>query len=566
MTSSDTAPDSVDLPGDTTFADLQIHPAVLQAVSDVGYESPSPIQAATIPAMLAGSDVVGLAQTGTGKTAAFAIPILSKIDTPSRTTQALVLAPTRELALQVAEAFSRYGAHLNVNVLPVYGGSSYGPQLAGLKRGAQIVVGTPGRVIDHLEKGTLDVSHLDYMVLDEADEMLQMGFAEDVERILADTPEYKQVALFSATMPPAIKKITAKYLHDPVEVTVKSKTQTAENITQRYIQVSYPRKMDALTRLLEVEQGDAMIVFVRTKQATEEVAEKLKARGFAAAAINGDIPQAVRERTINALKDGSIDILVATDVAARGLDVERISHVVNFDIPHDPESYVHRIGRTGRAGRSGTALLFVTPRERHLLGAIERVTRQKLVESELPSVDDVNERRVQKFRDSITEALAAPGIELFRKLVEGYERDHDVPMADIAAALALQSRDGGEFLLTEPPPEKRRDKKDRPDRPDRDDRGPRKQRERRSDLATYRIAVGKRHKAMPGAIVGAIANEGGLHRSDFGHIAIKLDYSLVELPANLSRETLKKLENTRIQGQLIHLEPDRGPKARRNAH
>ncbi|MBI5338110.1 MAG: DEAD/DEAH box helicase [Mycolicibacterium rufum] len=565
MTTSDTAPDSVDLPGETTFADLQIHPAVLQAVNDVGYESPSPIQAATIPAMLAGSDVVGLAQTGTGKTAAFAIPILSKIDTSSRTTQALVLAPTRELALQVAEAFSRYGAHLNVNVLPVYGGSSYGPQLAGLRRGAHIVVGTPGRVIDHLEKGTLDVSHLDYMVLDEADEMLQMGFAEDVERILADTPEYKQVALFSATMPPAIKKITAKYLHDPVEVTVKSKTQTAENITQRYIQVSYPRKMDALTRLLEVEQGDAMIVFVRTKQATEEVAEKLKARGFAAAAINGDIPQAVRERTINALKDGSIDILVATDVAARGLDVERISHVVNFDIPHDPESYVHRIGRTGRAGRSGTALLFVTPRERHLLGAIERVTRQKLVESELPSVDDVNERRVQKFTDSITQALAAPGIELFRTLVEGYERDHDVPMADIAAALALQSRDGEEFLMTEPPPEKRREKRDRPDRPERDDRGPRKPRERRSDLATYRIAVGKRHKAMPGAIVGAIANEGGLHRSDFGHIAIKLDYSLVELPAKLSKETLKKLENTRIQGQLIHLEPDRGPKARRNS-
>lgn len=565
MTSSDTAPDTVDLPGDTTFADLQIHPSVLQAVKDVGYESPSPIQAATIPAMLAGSDVVGLAQTGTGKTAAFAIPILSKIDTSSRTTQALVLAPTRELALQVAEAFSRYGAHLNVNVLPVYGGSSYGPQLAGLRRGAHIVVGTPGRVIDHLEKGTLDVSHLDYMVLDEADEMLQMGFAEDVERILADTPEYKQVALFSATMPPAIKKITAKYLHDPVEVTVKSKTQTAENITQRYIQVSYPRKMDALTRLLEVEQGDAMIVFVRTKQATEEVAEKLKARGFAAAAINGDIPQAVRERTINALKDGSIDILVATDVAARGLDVERISHVVNFDIPHDPESYVHRIGRTGRAGRSGTALLFVTPRERHLLGAIERVTRQKLVESDLPSVDDVNERRVQKFTDSITEALAAPGIELFRKLIEGYARDHDVPMADIAAALALQSRDGEEFLMTEPPPEKRREKRDRPDRPDRDDRGPRKSRERRSDLATYRIAVGKKHKVAPGAIVGAIANEGGLHRSDFGHIAIKLDYSLVELPAKLPKETLKKLENTRIQGQLIHLEPDRGPKARRNS-
>jgi ATP-dependent RNA helicase DeaD len=552
MTSSEPDPTSADL----TFADLQIHPAVLQAVADVGYESPSAIQAATIPAMMAGSDVVGLAQTGTGKTAAFAIPILSKIDPSSKTTQALVLAPTRELALQVAEAFSRYGAHLHVNVLPVYGGSSYGPQLAGLKRGAQVVVGTPGRVIDHLEKGTLDVSHLDYMVLDEADEMLQMGFAEDVERILADTPEYKQVALFSATMPPAIRKITAKYLHDPVEVTVKSKTQTAENISQRYIQVAGPRKMDALTRLLEVEPFEAMIVFVRTKQATEEVAEKLRARGFSAAAINGDIPQAVRERTINALKEGSIDILIATDVAARGLDVERISHVLNYDIPHDPESYVHRIGRTGRAGRSGTALLFVTPRERHLLNSIERVTRQKLVESQLPSVDDVNAQRVEKFRDSITKALAAPGIDLFRKLIEGYERDHDVPMADIAAALALQSRDGEEFLMTEPPPEKRRE---RPDHGSRDD-GPRKPRERRSDLATYRISVGKRHKVMPGAIVGAIANEGGLHRSDFGHITIRPDHSLVELPAKLSKQTLKALEKTRIQGNLINLQPDRGQK------
>ncbi|CDQ45861.1 DEAD/DEAH box helicase [Mycolicibacterium neoaurum] len=553
MTSTDEPSPAPEL----TFADLQIHPSVLQAVTEVGYESPSAIQAATIPPMLAGSDVVGLAQTGTGKTAAFAIPILSKIDVGSRHTQALVLAPTRELALQVAEAFGRYGAHLSVNVLPVYGGSSYGPQLAGLKRGAQVVVGTPGRVIDHLEKGSLDLSHLDYLVLDEADEMLQMGFAEDVERILADTPEYKQVALFSATMPPAIKKITAKYLHDPVEVTVKSKTQTAENITQRYLQVSYPRKMDALTRLLEVEEGDAMIVFVRTKQATEEVAEKLRSRGFAAAAINGDIPQAVRERTISQLKDGTIDILVATDVAARGLDVERISHVVNFDIPHDPESYVHRIGRTGRAGRSGTALLFVTPRERHLLGSIERVTRQKLVEIQLPSVDDVNAQRVAKFRDSITDSLNSPGIELFRRLIEDYERDHDVPLADIAAALALQSRNGEEFLMTEPPPEKRRERPDRDDRGSREDR-PRKKHSTRSDLATYRIAVGKRHKVAPGAIVGAIANEGGLHRSDFGHIAIRVDHSLVELPAKLPREVYKKLENTRIQGVLINLQPDRG--------
>ncbi|MEX7473755.1 DEAD/DEAH box helicase [Mycobacterium adipatum] len=556
-----TSPDEPTPAAELTFADLQIHPSVLQAVTDVGYESPSAIQAATIPPMLAGSDVVGLAQTGTGKTAAFAIPILSKIDAASKNTQALVLAPTRELALQVAEAFGRYGAHLpGIQVLPIYGGSSYGPQLAGLRRGAQIVVGTPGRVIDHLEKGSLDLSHLDYLVLDEADEMLQMGFAEDVERILADTPEYKQVALFSATMPPAIKKITSKYLHDPVEVTVKSKTQTAENITQRYLQVSYPRKMDALTRLLEVEEGDAMIVFVRTKQATEEVAEKLRARGFAAAAINGDIPQTQRERTIASLKSGAIDILVATDVAARGLDVERISHVVNYDIPHDPESYVHRIGRTGRAGRSGTALLFVTPRERHLLGSIERVTRQKLVEMQLPSVDDVNAQRVAKFNDSISESLNSPGIDLFRRLIEDYEREHDVPLADIAAALALLSRDGEAFLMTEPPPEKR---KERTERAPREDGPGRKKHSTRTDLATYRIAVGKRHKVAPGAIVGAIANEGGLNRSDFGHINIKVDHSLVELPAKLPREVYKKLENTRIQGLLINLQPERSSKPRR---
>ncbi|MGV0795199.1 DEAD/DEAH box helicase [Mycolicibacterium sp. XJ1819] len=544
-----------DAPGaDLTFADLQIHPSVLRAVGDVGYEVPSAVQAATIPAMMAGSDVVGLAQTGTGKTAAFAIPILSKIDPASRATQALILAPTRELALQVAEAFGRYGAHLpEINVLPIYGGSSYGPQLAGLRRGAQVVVGTPGRVIDHLEKGRLDLSRLDYLVLDEADEMLQMGFAEDVERILSDTPEYKQVALFSATMPAAIRKITSKYLHDPVEVTVKAKTATAENVSQRYIQVAGPRKMDALTRVLEVEPFEAMIVFVRTKQATEEVAERLKARGFAAAAINGDIVQAQRERTIAALKDGTVDILIATDVAARGLDVERISHVLNYDIPHDTESYVHRIGRTGRAGRSGAALLFVTPRERHLLKAIEKATRSKLVEADLPTVADVNAQRVTKFRDSITDALDAPGVELFRSLIEDYERDHDVPIVDIAAALAAQARNGDEFFMVEPPPEKRRE------RPDRDERPKRRSAHPSQDMATYRISVGKRHKVGPGHIVGAIANEGGLHRSDFGHITIRPDFSLVELPAKLPRKTLKALENTRISGVKINLQPDQKP-------
>jgi len=546
MTLSDSSTDAAS----TTFADLQIHPSVLRAVADVGYESPTGIQAATIPALMAGSDVVGLAQTGTGKTAAFAIPILSKIDVTSTATQALVLAPTRELALQVAEAFSRYGAHLpKLNVLPIYGGSSYSVQLAGLRRGAHVVVGTPGRVIDHLERGTLDLSRVDYLVLDEADEMLTMGFAEDVERILSETPEYKQVALFSATMPPAIRKLTTKYLHDPFEVTTKAKTATAENISQRYIQVAGPRKMDALTRVLEVEPFEAMIVFVRTKQATEEVAEKLRARGFSAAAINGDIPQAQRERTVAALKDGGIDILVATDVAARGLDVERISHVLNYDIPHDTESYVHRIGRTGRAGRSGTALLFVSPRERHLLKAIEKATRQTLTETELPTVEDVNAQRVAKFADSITTALGAPGIELFRKLVQDYEREHDTPMGDIAAALALQSRDGEEFLMAPEPPRERRERRtEQRDRPEK----PRSTR----PFATYRIAVGKRHKIGPGAIVGAIANEGGLHRSDFRHISIGPDFSLVELPAKLPKSTLKRLEQTRISGVLINLQPD----------
>jgi ATP-dependent RNA helicase DeaD len=418
-----------------------------------------------------------------------------------------------------------------------------------------VVVGTPGRVIDHLERGTLDLSHVDYLVLDEADEMLTMGFAEDVERILSETPEYKQVALFSATMPPAIRKLTKKYLHDPFEITAKAKTATAENISQRYIQVAGPRKMDALTRVLEVEQFEAMIVFVRTKQATEEVAEKLRARGFSAAAINGDIPQAQRERTIAALKSGGakgIDILVATDVAARGLDVERISHVLNYDIPHDTESYVHRIGRTGRAGRSGTAVLFVSPRERHLLKAIEKATRQTLTEAELPTVEDVNAQRVAKFADSITDTLGAPGIELFRKLVQDYEREHDVPMAEIAAALAVQSRDGEAFLMAPEPPPERRERRERPERPRERDGQPR-------NFATYRISVGKRHKIGPGAIVGAIANEGGLHRSDFGHIAIGPDFSLVELPAKLPRTTLKKLEQTRISGVLIDLRPDRSP-------
>ncbi|MFW0790078.1 DEAD/DEAH box helicase [Gordonia sp. CPCC 205333] len=537
-----------------TFDGLGIDERVRQALDDVGYETPSPIQAATIPPLMDGHDVVGLAQTGTGKTAAFAIPILSRLDSSARKPQALVLAPTRELALQVSEAFGKYSSHMpDVRVLPIYGGQSYTVQLSGLRRGAQVIVGTPGRVIDHLDKGTLDISQLEFLVLDEADEMLTMGFAEDVERILSDTPDSKQVALFSATMPKAIGRLAKKYLKNPTEVAVESKTATAQNITQKYLQVSHQRKLDALTRVLEVETFDGMIVFVRTKQATEELAERLRARGFSAVAINGDLAQAQRERTINQLKKSAIDILVATDVAARGLDVDRISHVVNYDIPHDTESYVHRIGRTGRAGRSGTALLFVSPRERHLLRAIEKMTRQPLEEIDLPSVDDVNTQRKEKFADSITANLGSDNLDLFRGLVEKYARENDVAMADVAAALALETRDGG-FLMSPDPP-----KSERRERPERSsDRAPRGG----GNFATYRIAVGRKHKVSPGAIVGAIANEGGLTRGDFGNISIRDDFSLVELPADLDNHTLASLRDTKIGKTPIDIRRDQGPRGR----
>ena len=553
-----------------TFAELGLDERVLRALSDVGYEMPSPIQAAAIPPLMQGRHLVGLAQTGTGKTAAFALPVLSRIDLTQRAPQALVLAPTRELALQVAEAFGRYSHHIpGLNVLPIYGGQSYGVQLAGLKRGAHIVVGTPGRVIDHLEKRTLDLSQLKYLVLDEADEMLQMGFQEDVETILATTPDDKQVALFSATMPPQIRRISKKYLTDAAEITVANRTVTSINTRQRYIFVGHQQKLDALTRVLEVESFEAMIIFVRTKQATEELAERLRARGFSAAAINGDLAQQQRERTIGQLKSGQLDILVATDVAARGLDVERITHVVNYDIPHDSESYVHRIGRTGRAGRSGDALLFVTPREKRLLGSIERATRSTIEEMPLPTVDDVNSTRVSKFTDSITANLESPEVAVFRRLIEEFISEHDVPAADVAAALAVIAQDGKAFLLPpDPPPSARRPSREPISARDRNGRpaprvaGPRRP---RGDvpLATYRIAVGRRHRVQPGAIVGAIANEGGLGRSDFGHIDIQADHTLVELPANLSRETVEALTQTRISGKLIQLTKTDGPPPQR---
>ncbi|MGO2140431.1 MAG: DEAD/DEAH box helicase [Leucobacter sp.] len=564
-----------------TFADLGLAPKVLEAITSVGYETPSAIQAATIPTLLSGRDVVGLAQTGTGKTAAFALPILSRIEPGQGVPQALVLAPTRELALQVCEAFESFASKLpEVHLLPVYGGQAYGQQLSALRRGVDIVVGTPGRIMDHLKRGSLDLTQIKYLVLDEADEMLKMGFAEDVETILADTPKEKQVALFSATMPNQIRRISQQYLNDPREVKIAGKTQTSSNITQRYIVVSYMQKVDALTRVLEVEDFDGLIVFTRTRGDSEQVAEKLRARGYSAAAINGDVPQNVRERTVQSLKDGRLDILVATDVAARGLDVERISHVVNFDLPIDTESYVHRIGRTGRAGRSGDAISFVTPRERRMLTSIEKATKQTLTQMQLPRVEEVNATRLTRFDDAITAALGETGrIERFRDIIDHYVRHHDVPETDVAAALAVVSQGKTKLLLDESDDQKfARDRqqaarfledgqrdRDRGDRGGRDDRGGRFDREKREpraqrdDLQMYRIEVGRRQKIQPGQIIGAIANEGGLTRDDFGRIQVRDDFSLVELPKKLSAETVAALADTRISGKLIELREDSGP-------
>ncbi|MCD9028472.1 DEAD/DEAH box helicase [Luteimonas sp. BDR2-5] len=551
------------------FTDLALPETLLRALAAVGYESPSPIQAATIPPLLAGRDVLGQAQTGTGKTAAFALPVLAQIDPAARKPQALVLAPTRELAIQVAEAFHKYAAFMpGFHVLPIYGGQGYAQQLSALKRGVQVIVGTPGRVIDHLERGSLDLSELRCLVLDEADEMLRMGFIDDVEAVLKKTPETRQVALFSATMPTQIRRIAQTYLKDPVEIAIKATTTTAANIRQRYWMVSGVNKLDALTRILEAEPFDAMIIFARTKLATEELAEKLSARGLSAAAINGDLDQKQRERTIQQLKDGRIDVLVATDVAARGLDVDRISHVLNYDIPYDTESYVHRIGRTGRAGRSGEAILFVAPRERGMLGAIERATRQKIEQMQLPSVETVNERRVGRFLEKITAALESSELGLFRDLVERYEREHNVPAAEIAAALAKIVQ-GDTPLLLDPPrkPEKpafERESAERPGgreasraareprepRPPRADSGPR---EADVGMETFRIEVGYVHGVQPGNIVGAIANEADLESRYIGRIDIRDDYSLVDLPEGMPRELLEHLKKVRVAGQQIRM-------------
>ena len=578
-------------PANVTFRDLQLSDAILAALAQIGYESPSPIQAATIPHLLAGSDVVGQAQTGTGKTAAFALPILTKIDMESGVPRALVLVPTRELAIQVAEAFQRYASRIDgFHVLPIYGGQSYTPQLHRLRRGVHVVVGTPGRVMDHIKRGTLNLDGLQHMVLDEADEMLRMGFIDDVEWILEHTPAQRQIALFSATMPSAIRRIAQRHLSDPAEVTIKSKTSTASAIRQRYWIVSGMHKLDALTRILEAEAFDAMLVFTRTKVSTEELAERLQARGFAAEALNGDIVQAQRERTIGRLKNGQVDIVVATDVAARGLDVERVSHVVNFDVPYDPESYVHRIGRTGRAGRSGEAILFIAPRERNMLRVIERATRQPIEAMQLPTIADVNEQRVARFNARITEALAAGEAVGFRDLIERYEQEHNVPAVEIAAALASIAQGKKPLLVDDERPTKQaRDEQpharsmeraapqqsaaDRGERPakrkdrSRNDEGKRREpsehgprlakrersKEAEAGMETFRIEVGHVHGVKPSNIVGAIANEAGLEGQHIGRVVIREDHSFVDLPEGMPKDTFRELQKVRVAGQKLQI-------------
>ncbi len=547
---SDTSPPA------SSFQDLGLSAPVLKALDGVGYETPSPIQAQIIPFMLAGRDVLGQAQTGTGKTAAFALPVLSGLELAQKDPQILVLAPTRELAIQVAEAFQRYAAKLKgFHVLPIYGGQDYNTQLRQLKRGAHVIVGTPGRVMDHMRRGTLKLDQLRCLVLDEADEMLRMGFIDDVEWILEQTPESRQTALFSATMPTEIRNIAQRYLKNPEQITIKVKTTTAENIRQRYWFVSGTHKLDALTRILEAENFDGMIIFVRTKTATVELAEKLEARGYSAAAINGDMSQALRERAIDNLKNGKLDILIATDVAARGLDVDRITHVVNYDIPYDTESYIHRIGRTGRAGRSGDAILFVSPREKRLLGNIERATRQKVEEMQLPSTEFINNARIKRFKQRITDTLAGEELSFFVQLVEQYQIEHDVPAVEIAAALAKLSQGETPLLLNELP-KKGQKQKTQAKQPERQEGSPPPKRERRQTtlaMEGFRLEVGRAHGVKPGNIIGAIANEIGLDGQHIVNLKIEEQYSTVEMPAGMPKELFNALKRVRVAGQALNI-------------
>ena len=565
------------------FADLGLAASVLAAIQDVGYETPSPIQLGAIPPLLEGRDLIGQAQTGTGKTAAFALPLLSRMDMSLAEPQLLVLAPTRELALQVAEAMQTYARHLKgFHVLPVYGGQGMDHQLRQLRRGVHAIVGTPGRIKDHLNRGTLKLDKLRAVVLDEADEMLRMGFIDDVEEILGYMPKEKQVALFSATMPDRIKRIAERYLRNPAEVRIKSQTSTVSTTSQYFWQVQGVHKLDALTRILEVEDFDAMLVFVRTRTATVDLAEKLEARGFASAALSGEMNQVHRQRTVDQLKSGKLDIVVATDVAARGLDVDRISHVINFDVPYDAEAYVHRIGRTGRAGRQGKAIMFVAPRERRMLNTIERATRQPIERMSLPTREDVVDRRSSQFGQSITDAMESQDLGLFKDVIARYQKEHEVADEDLMAALTyLAQKDRplmppatGEFQDRESwkpesgRAEQRRERPERGDRGERSERPPRSERPARTDagerrprgevpaaegVTRYRIAVGHEHGVEPRNIVGAIANEAGLDAEHIGRIKIFDSFSTVDLPEGMPRAIFEQLKKAWVLGQQLNI-------------
>ncbi|MCF6299864.1 MAG: DEAD/DEAH box helicase [Proteobacteria bacterium] len=542
-----------DMPEIRSFDDLGLSKAILQAVKDSGYEEPSPIQSASIPPLLQGKDVLGQAQTGTGKTAAFALPILSKLDMETKGVQVLVLTPTRELAIQVSEAFQSYAKHLKgFHVMPIYGGQSYTIQLRQLKRGVQVVVGAPGRVMDHIRRKTLVLDQLKTLVLDEADEMLRMGFIDDVDWILSHTPKTRQIALYSATMPNAVKKVAVNHLNKPVDIKIKSKTTTAKNINQRYWLVSGLHKLDALTRVLETEEFDAVLIFVRTKIATEELAEKLQARGFAAEALNGDIIQKQSERLVAKLKNGAIDILIGTDVVARGLDVERISHVVNYDIPYDPESYVHRIGRTGRAGRSGEAILFVARREQRMLRMIEKTTNQVIQPMKMPSVADINVFRMQKFKDQINQTLASADLGIFEQLVREFQHENDVDPKQIAAALASMVKGDTGLLLSEGKGDKQQRSFKTAEITNKTAEPLRNHPE--VPMLRYCMDVGRNHGVQPANIVGMIANEAEMDREYIGVIEIYDDVTTVDLPADMPNEIKQILKKARVCGRRTEID------------
>ncbi len=541
-----------------SFDQLALSAPILKVLEDIGYEIPSPIQAESIPPLLEGRDMVGQAQTGTGKTAAFALPTLNRIDLALKKPQVLVLAPTRELAIQVAEAFQTYARHMKgFHVMPIYGGQSMSVQLRQLQRGVHVVVGTPGRVMDHLRRGTLKLNNLNVLVLDEADEMLKMGFIDDVEWILEQTPERRQVALFSATMPPVIRKIAQRHLKDPVEIKIKAKSTTVDTITQHYWQVTGFHKLDALTRILEVEEFDAMIIFVRTKNSTLELAEKLEARGYSSAALNGDMNQALREKTVDRLKKGALDILVATDVVARGLDVERISHVVNYDIPYDTEAYVHRIGRTGRAGRKGTAILFVSPREKRMLRSIERATRQTITPMKMPTREDLVNRRITQFKEKISEVIEAEELGFFEELIEQYQNEHDISANEVAAALAYMVQKDRPLNVkpAEMPKEKPFRERGGNERGSGRDRSSRRNRRLvpADGMQSYRIEVGRDHDVQVKNIVGAIANEAGIDSRDIGHIKLYDRYSFIDLPSGIPDNIFQRMKNVHVCGRKLNI-------------